>query len=421
MPDWHWQEFNVMYWKKLSKSEIKDRVFGALSGNVDFYNQTKLGVPGSHLDDKVFYQDAPFLDNAPFLTTLIRNPNHIGCHTLGQSESFFKGTQKIELELIALCAEDIFEGEAGAFDGYVASGGTEANLQAIWIYRNYFRDELGAGPEEICILTSEDAHYSMSKAADVLSVPIASVPVDSETRAISQSALRDVVAANKQSGAKYFIVVVNMMTTMFGSVDDVDEYVKVLDAAEVEYKIHVDGAYGGFIYPFTNPDHHLNFKNPLINSVTLDAHKMVQAPYGTGIFMIRKGWMKFANTKSASYVEGEDYTLIGSRSGANAVAVWMILMTYGRFGWEEKMSILMKRTDWFANRLKEQNISFYRNPHSNIVTVRAAHVNKAIAEQFGLVPDNHHHPLWYKVVVMNHVTIEKLMPLVAELDSSNKA
>ena len=59
----------MKYWKKLSKPAIKERVFTALNDNVDFYQQTKLGVPGSHLDDKVFYQDAPFLDDAPFLTT----------------------------------------------------------------------------------------------------------------------------------------------------------------------------------------------------------------------------------------------------------------------------------------------------------------------------------------------------------------
>ncbi len=30
------------------------------------------------------------------------------------------------------------KGDSGEQDGYVASGGTEANIQAIWIYRNYF-------------------------------------------------------------------------------------------------------------------------------------------------------------------------------------------------------------------------------------------------------------------------------------------
>lgn len=407
----------MSHWKKLGKKEIKDRVVEALKQNVDFYESNILGVPGSHLDDKVFYQDAPFLDDAPFLTTLIHNPNHIGCHTLGKSESFFKGTQAIERELIALCAEDILKGkDQEGFDGYVSSGGTEANMQAIWIYRNYFQQELGAQPAEISILCSSDAHYSMSKAADVLGISMAQFPVGEISRATTEEEICEVVRAEKAKGVRCFIAVANMMTTMFGSVDDPNHIIAALEKEKVEFKLHVDGAYGGFIYPFTNPANPLDFRNPHVNSVTLDAHKMVQAPYGTGIFLIRKNWMQYANTKDASYVEGEDYTLIGSRSGANAVAVWMILMTYGRFGWEEKMSILMKRTQWLCEQLDELKILYYRSPNANIVTIQSKFISVEIAKEFGLVPDNHQNPQWYKVVVMDHVTIEKLKLLIIQLE-----
>ena len=98
------------YWPKLSKAEINERVFSALDGNVDFYNEDIIGIPGSHLDPKVFYNDAPFLADAPFLSALIKNPNHIGCHTLGKSEHFFEGTHAIERELIDLCAKQILNG-----------------------------------------------------------------------------------------------------------------------------------------------------------------------------------------------------------------------------------------------------------------------------------------------------------------------
>jgi len=408
------------HWKKLSKSEINERIFGALDQNVDFFNENPLGIPGSHLDDKVFYQDAPFLKDAPFLSTLIHNPNHIGCHTLGKSESFFRGTQQIERELITICSEDILKAPSDACDGYVASGGTEANMQAIWIYRNYFMRDLQAKSDEITILCSEDAHYSMSKAADVFGIKLSSVPVDPDERKVKTEDLQGVITREEQEGVRYFIVVVNMMTTMFGSVDDLDDFTECLQAQKLEYKVHVDGAYGGFIYPFTNPNNALCFSDPRVNSVTLDAHKMVQAPYGTGIFLIRKGWMKYANTQSASYVEGEDYTLIGSRSGANAIAVWMILATYGRFGWEEKMAILLKRTTWLIEQLDRLGIHYFRNPFANIVTMRSEFLNAEIAKKFGLVPDNHHTPEWYKVVLMEHVTIEKLMPLVDELEAFNK-
>ena len=83
-------------WKKKTQEEIKTTVFNALDENVNYGEQNILGVPASFLDDKVFNQDASFIKEAPFISTLIKNPNHIGCHTIGKSESFFSGTQNID-------------------------------------------------------------------------------------------------------------------------------------------------------------------------------------------------------------------------------------------------------------------------------------------------------------------------------------
>ena len=312
------------FWKKKSQEEIEEIVFGALDANINYKDQVVLGIPASFLDGQVFNQDATFLKNAPFISTLVQNPNHIGCHTLGKSEPFFQGTQAIEKELIEICAVDILKGKAYEQDGYVASGGTEANIQALWVYRNYFKNEFQAKQDEICILCSKDSHYSMDKGANLLSTDIRKVSVDFHTRVVSEIEVQKTVDRAKAEGKKYFIVVCNMMTTMYGSVDNIDAYTAVLTNSNIEFKIHVDGAYGGFYFPFTEKASLLTFENEHITSFTLDAHKMAQAPYGTGIFLIRKGWIQHANTK-ADYVEGEDFTLIGSRSGANAVAVWMIL------------------------------------------------------------------------------------------------
>jgi len=404
----------MIHWKKLAQSEIHDRVFSALEKNVNFFDETIVGVPASHLDSRVFFSDASFLKDAPFLSALIHNPNHIGCHTLGKSESFFSGTQAIERELIGICAHDILRGE-GEFDGYVASGGTEANLQAAWIYRNYFMEEMGLKAHEIALLASSDGHYSMAKACNVLGLSLHSVSVTNDTRKVEAAAIASAIIKLKVKGCKAVIVVVNMMTTMFGSVDDPALYIDALKIANMPFKMHVDGAYGGFFYPFSGEKNIPDFTYPEICSVTLDAHKMVQAPYGTGIFIIRKGWMNYAATKEASYVEGEDSTLIGSRSGANAVAIWMILTTYGPYAWREKIFVLQKRTNWLADQLKAKNITFFREPSSNIITIRAEHVPHELAEKFVLVPDNHHAPKWFKIVVMDHVTIERLMPVVEGL------
>ena len=405
-------------WRQLDDEQIKSRVFDALDNNVSYASERVFGVPGSQLDEKVFHRDAEFLRDAPFLSTMLANPNHIGCHTLASSEPFFAGTQAIERELVEICGSEILGADRDELDGYVASGGTEANLQAVWIYRNLFRRSFDAAPSEICILCSSDSHYSLDKAADLLSVPIAKVAVDPSDRRVSGSAIARAVDEAMASGRKYFIVIANMMTTMFGSIDDVGTYAVVLDAAGVEFRVHVDGAYGGFYYPFTHGESQLDFRNPLVSSATLDAHKMLQAPYGTGMFLVRKGLIREVVTREASYVEGHDYTLIGSRSGANAVAVWMILMKNGPDGWQKKIDELQSRTRWLCEQLDDRRLAYFRHPNANIIAIDSDCLDPRIAEDYWLVPDDHDAPQWYKIVVMDHVTVDKLTPFVASLPSN---
>lgn len=403
-------------WKLLTQDEIKTRVFDALKENINYSDTGSLGIPASTLDGKVFSQDEAFIKDAPYISTLVNNPNHIGCHTMGISESYFKGTQAIERELIEICAVEILGGEPGEQDGYVASGGTEANMQAIWIYRNYYIREHQAKADQIAIICTEDRHYSMDKAADVLGIRTYTVAVDHNDRSVSEAELQACTSRAQADGNAFFIVVCNMMTTMFGSVDDVDLFASVFRKQNLPFKLHVDGAFGGFFYPFTEGSEQMSFRHADISSFTLDAHKMAQAPYGTGIFLIRKGMMQYATTLAAKYVEGEDSTLIGSRSGANAIAVWMILSKHGPYGWHEKIFVLQKRSDWMEEQLRALEIEYFRQPGSNIITMKANYVTPEIAKEFGLVPDDHHSPKWYKIVVMEHVTIEKMMPLVERLE-----
>nr|WP_294935511.1 pyridoxal-dependent decarboxylase [uncultured Flavobacterium sp.] len=410
------------YWKKLSREERLCRITDALGKNVNFAQDPSLGYPASKLDGRVFNDDAPFLKDSPTLQAFVANPNHIGCHTLGTSEKAFKGTQDIEREVLNVIAVDVFKAPKDSFDGYIAPGGTEANIQALWIYRNYFIKNFGATISEIAIIASEDTHYSIPKGADLLMIDWLRIPVDFETRAIAKPVLESIVADACKKGKKYFIVVANMGTTMFGSVDDITLYTCIFEQLGMPFKLHVDAAYGGFIYPFSNTESKLNFDNPYVSSVTIDAHKMLQAPYGTGIFICRKGLIENVLTKEAEYVEGMDLTLCGSRSGANAVAVWMILFTYGAHTWFEKISVLQMRTEWFCRQLDQLGIRYFRNPFMNIVTIKAEGISEAVAQKFDLVPQKHDHTnQWYKIIVMDHVEIEHLSMFIETLRTEKEA
>ena len=407
----------MKFWKKLKQEQLKERVQKALFENVNFSKDVSLGYPASKLDGKVFYDGAPFLKDAPTLQTYVANPNNIGCHTFGTSETAFSGTQEIEREVLNVLATDVFK--LNEFDGYIAPGGTEANIQAIWVFRNYFMHAFNAKLSEIVILTSEDTHYSIPKASNLLQIEWLKIPVHFKERNIDKTALEQIILDAKAKGKKYFIAISNMGTTMFGSVDNPDDYTSLLEKHNVAYKLHIDGAYGGFVYPFSNKESVINFENPKISSITVDAHKMLQAPYGTGIFICRKGLIENVLTKEAEYVEGMDLTLCGSRSGANAVAVWMILFTYGPNGWFEKVSILQMRTQFLCDELDKLNISYFREPNMNIVTIHARNIPHEIAEKYDLVPQQHNeNNKWYKIVLMDHVEIEHLTTFIDELKAS---
>jgi len=406
----------MKYWKKLSHKDLQKRIEKALNENVDFDIDTSLGYPASKLDDKVFYSDAPFLKDAPTLKTYVANPNHIGCHTYGTSEKAFKGTQEIERVVLKVLAVDFFKMKDEEFDGYIAPGGTEANIQAMWVFRNYFVNNFDARNNEIAILASQDTHYSIPKGSNILNIDLISIPVDFISRTIDKTALETLVKNAVDNGKKYFIIISNMATTMFGSVDDPDIYTDLLEKLDLNYKMHIDGAYGGFVYPFSNLKSKINFSNPKICSITIDAHKMLQAPYGTGVYICRKGLIENVLTKEAEYVEGMDLTLCGSRSGANAIAVYMILFTYGPYGWYEKISVLLMRTNWFCKQLDNLNIKYFREENMNIVTIQSEYIPEKIALKYDLVPEQHNNKnKWYKVVIMDHVEIDNLMQLINAL------
>lgn len=203
---------------------------------------------------------------------------------------------------------------------------------------------------------------------------------------------------------------------MFGSVDDLEGLLPEVKACGMPYKVHVDGAFGGFIYPFTNQDGALTFRNSEVSSMTIDAHKMLQAPYGTGIFLARKGLIEYVHTGAASYVEGGDATLSGSRSGANLVAAWMILNTHGAEGWKLKVERLLKRTNVLCMALDSLGIKYFRNVEMNLVAMRAEQIPADIVAKYLLVPDSHSaKPDWVKIVVMDHVKAEMLQAFIADL------
>lgn len=395
-----------MQWPKLSLEEINQEVKSKLLENTSYSEKPIFGVPASWLNKNIF-PDIDFLNDAPFLRTMVENPNHIGCHTSGTSEKFFKGTQSIEREVIRICAEEILKAQPETYDGYIASGGTEGNIQGLWTFRNFLMKEKNAKPHEIGVIFSEDSHYSANKACNLLclnEIPIKVSPTDRQMDSIDLSAK---IEDAKKKGIKYFVAILSMGTTMFGSVDKFEQFQNTLLETDTDCMIHIDAAFGGFIYPFSGFNI-LNFEWSNIVSVSLDGHKILQSPYGTGVFICKKPMLEYVSTSKASYVEGFDKTLIGSRSGALAVSMWMILSSYGSKEWDEFMGQLISKTDRLERGLKEKSIPYFREKGMNVITVPADSIPNKLFKEFYWVADNVKSPKFFKAVVMEHVTSNQI-------------
>ena len=142
------------------------------------------------------------------------------------------------------------------------------------------------------------------------------------------------------------------------SVDPTADICNVLEFLRDELKIqtyvHVDAAFGGFVLPFLEPDLEFGFQNKLVDSMVVDAHKTGFVPYSAGVFMCRKGWLRYT-TIEAKYIPGHSTTVCGSRSGAIAAACWALTELRGREEFREKLQECMTNLGYLQKRLLQLN------------------------------------------------------------------
>lgn len=188
--------------------------------------------------------------------------------------------------------------------GYVTSGGTEANIQAIRAARNHARDD------DPNVVAPESIHFSFQKAADVLDVELRVVPVDDDYRAN--------VAAVREAVDDHTVLVAGVAgTTEFGRVDPIPELTAV--AHDAGALMHVDAAWGGFVLPFT--DHEWSFAHAPVDSMTIDPHKYGQAVVPAGGLLFRDKSVVDSLAVDTPYLESASQaSLTGTRSGAGVAS-----------------------------------------------------------------------------------------------------
>jgi aromatic-L-amino-acid decarboxylase len=169
--------------------------------------------------------------------------------------------------------------------GLLTTGGSMANFNAILCARErYLGRDLRAG----VMYTSTQAHHSIAKSgklAGIFSDRVREIEVDEAFR-MRPDALAAAIEQDRRDGLQPFLVVSSAGTTNTGAVDPLEVIADVCVASDVWH--HVDGAYGAFFHavPELRP---LLAGLPRADSVTLDPHKGLFLPYGTGALLVREG------------------------------------------------------------------------------------------------------------------------------------
>jgi aromatic-L-amino-acid decarboxylase len=186
--------------------------------------------------------------------------------------------------------------------GVLTPGGSMANLSAIVTARTA---RLGESFADGTVYVSEEVHHSIAKSARIAGLPTDAVRVvgtDAELR-LDPDALRVAVAEDRARSRRPFLVVASAGTINTGVVDRLD---RVADVAAAEgLWLHVDGAYGGFFW-LTQRGRSAMSGIERADSITLDPHKGMFLPYGTGCLLARDaGALRDAHELHAAYLPGE--------------------------------------------------------------------------------------------------------------------
>jgi aromatic-L-amino-acid decarboxylase len=169
--------------------------------------------------------------------------------------------------------------------GILTSGGSMANFSAVVAARAQL---LGERFLDGTLYVSEHTHQSVAKAALLAGFPpdaIRTVACKSDLT-MDPDALVDAIETDRAAGRRPFLVTASAGTVDSGAVDPIRDLVDVARAEGLWS--HVDAAYGGF-FQLTDRGRDLFAGIEGADSITLDPHKGMFLPYGTGCLLVRNG------------------------------------------------------------------------------------------------------------------------------------
>lgn len=249
--------------------------------------------------------------------------------------------------------------------GHLTSGGTLANLEALWIAHQIHPGK--------CIVASEMAHYTHARISEVLKIPFQAVAADVHFR-MDLEALEDALKSGNVG-----TVVVTLGNTSMGSLDNLTGVLSL--RKKYAFRIHVDAAYGGYFLLADGLSDYGKAQYAAlkeVDSFVIDPHKHGLQPYGCGCILFRDQsvGMFYKHDSPYTYFTSDDLhlgeiSLECSRAGASAAALWATMQLLpleksGAFGQQLDKSLLAAQR--FRERLTAAGYQVLNPVDLDIVT-----------------------------------------------------
>ena len=292
------------------------------------------------------------------------------------------------------------------FYGHIVSGGTEANIIALWAAR-----EMGYRR----ILVTEDVHFSIIKAANILKLPLEKVNMDNGIMSISS--LRSKIKDGD-------IVVATASTTPLGLIDPIEDIGKI--CKDYDCFLHVDAAFGGYVIPFLRELGYLNkkfgFDVEPVRSVTIDPHKMGMAPYPAGGLVTRENLFKKIEVDAPYLLNGKNDTLLGTRQSGSVAAAYASTLHFGWDGYRKVVKKCMENTEYLVKRANEENFEIFVKPLMNIANIKINDVKRVMEKMWrnGWALSSNPRYGTIRIVVMPHVTQKIIDEFLRDLKKVEK-
>ena len=323
----------------------------------------------------------------------------------------FPGTAKLEKEIVSELGK-LF-GEENV-TGTLTTGGSEANLIAMRIAKK-LHPEIDK-PE---IVSSESAHISFDKAADLLDIKLRKARL-LDNYEIDLNHYKELINENTCG------VIGVAGTTSLGLIDPINEIGNFIKDTNIFF--HVDAAFGGFVLPFLK---HLkynfepwDFSVKEVSSITADPHKMGLGLIPTGGFFVRNPEVLEKTGFEIPYLAGGNFKhfhIVGTRPGGTVISFWAIMKYLGLEGFINIIKKCMENTHFLSRKISEINgIKLAAQPKMNVVGITTNNgdsickIDKELRKKNWMLGKFEDLNL-IRVVVMPHVKKEHLTLFIEDL------